>query len=490
MDQIETPPAGTASRDRHAAAEGQSEGATNKIARYLSRLSYTDLPAALVDLTRQCVLDTLGVAIGASSLAPEAKLVMEYVTDLGGRPESSLLGFGGKAPAPWAAFLNGSLGHMLDYDDIGGGGHPGITTVLVGLAVAEKRGAVSGRDFITAVAGGMDLQTRLAEAITIPDWTIAEGWFATQLLGYLSGAATAGRLFGLDEAAMANALGIGFNQMSGSRQMAVGAATHMRSMQAGFSGQGAILAADLASRGVIGSKDVLEGRYGLFRTYVRHDPNWAALVDDLGTKFPVLEVHGFKVWPACGYTRPTNAATQQLRRKYDLKPDEIETITVIGGSGGTQLLSEPIALKRRPRLSIDGKYSIPFTTAVMMLKGNVTLRDYTDEGLRDPAVLAMADRVSYRARVASDGPATELAGLPLPTVEVRTKDGRTVSHTPDGVPGDPRHPVDWPLLEAKFRDCASFSLKPIPPANVERAIALVRDLENLADVTEIVRLLV
>jgi 2-methylcitrate dehydratase PrpD len=483
MDQIETQLAGSA---RHSGA-----GATNQIARHLAGLSYTDLPADLIDLTKQCVLDTLGVTIGASSLAPEAKLVMDYVTDLGGKPESSILGFGGKAPAPWATFVNGSLGHMLDYDDIGGGGHPSITTVLVGFAIAEKLGAVTGRDFITALAGGMDLQTRLAAAIDIPDWTIAEGWFATQLLGFLSGAATAGRLFNLDEAAMANALGIGFNQMSGSRQMAVGAATHMRSMQAGFSGQGAILAADLARRGVVGSKDVLEGRYGVFRTYVRTDtPDWPALVDGLGTRFPLLDLHGFKVWPACGYTRPTNAATLQLREKYHLRPEDIETITVIGGSGGTKLLSEPLEQKRRPRLSIDGKYSIPFTTAVMMVKGTVTLRDYTDEGLRDPAVLAMADRVFYRARLPSDGPGFDSAGLPLPTIEIKTKDGRTLSHTPDGVPGDPRYPIDWPLVEAKFRDCASFSLKPIPAGNVERAIALVRNLETLSDVTDIVRLLV
>ncbi len=491
MDQIETPLAGASSRGQHARAELRSKGATGRIARYLAGLSYTDLPPALVDLTKQCVLDTLGVTIGASSLAPEAKLVMEYVSDLEGKPESSILGFGGKAPAPWAAFVNGSLGHMLDYDDIGGGGHPSIATVLVGFAVAEKRGKVSGRDFITALAGGMDLQTRLAAAINIPDWTSVEGWFATQLLGFLSGAATAGRLLDLNEEAMANALGIGFNQMSGSRQMAVGAATHMRSMQAGFSGQGAILAADLARRGVVGSKDILGGRYGLFRTYVRtEDPDWSALVDDLGTKFPLLDQHGFKVWPACGYTCATNAATQQLRRKHDLKPDDIERITVIGGSGGTQLLSEPIDLKRRPRLSIDGKYSIPFTTAVMMVRGNVTLHDYTDDGLRDPAVLAMADRVIYRARVASDGPETELAGLPLPTVEIKTKDGRTLLCTPDGVPGDPRHPLDWPIVEIKFRDCASFSFRPIPSANIEQAIELVRDLEHLPDVTEIVRLLV
>jgi 2-methylcitrate dehydratase PrpD len=67
-------------------------------------LEYEALPSELVDLLKQCVLDTLGVATGASTLAPEAKLVADYVMDLGGKPESSILGFGGRAPAAWAAF--------------------------------------------------------------------------------------------------------------------------------------------------------------------------------------------------------------------------------------------------------------------------------------------------------------------------------------------------------------------------------------------------
>src|SRR6185295_9143847 len=162
-----------------------------------------------------------------------------------------------------------SLGHMLDYDDMGESGHPGIVTIPVALAVGQRLGGVSGREFITAIAAGTDVMTRLTQAITVPDWTMAEGWFATQLFGYIAGAVTAGRLLRLTDAQMENAMGIGFNQMSGTRQMAAGAATHMRSMQAGFSGQGAVMAADLAQRGIIGSKDVVEGRYGIYRTYIR-----------------------------------------------------------------------------------------------------------------------------------------------------------------------------------------------------------------------------
>lgn len=463
--------------------------ATRKLARHAATLRYESLPPALIELTKQCVLDTLGVTIGASSLAPEAKIVAGYVSDLGGRPEATMLGFGGKAPAPWAVFANGSLGHMLDYDDLGGG-HVSIVTVPVALALAEKAGGMSGRDLITAIAAGADLMTRLTLAIRIPDWTMTEGWFATQLLGFIGGAATAGRALGLDAEAMENALGIGFNQMSGSRQMAVGAATHMRSMQAGFSGQGAVLASELARRGIVGAREILEGRYGLFKTYVRtNEPDWDAILGGLGARFPLLDTHGFKVWPACGYTRPVNAAVLQLREALGLRPEDVESITVVGGTRATQLLSEPLERKRRPLTSIDGKYSIPFTTAVIMVKGNVTLLDYTEEGLRDPAVLAMADRVSYRAENAFPDVVGGSSSVSRPTIEVRTRDGRTHARKAEHLPGDPKQPVKREFLEAKFRDCVRFSAKPVAPRNVDRAVEMIRNLENVADATEVVRLL-
>src|SRR5690348_1863784 len=464
------------------------DGVTRVIAQHAASLSFEALPPELVELIKQIVLDTLGVAIGASGLAPEARVIAEYVESLGGRPESTVFGFGFKAPAPWAAFVNGSLGHMLDYDDVGAGGHVGIATVPVALAVAEKLGRVSGRDFITAIAAGTDLHTRLDLAVRLPDWTMTEGWFATQLFGFLSGAATAGRLRGFDAERIENVLGIAFTQVSGSRQMAVGASTDLRSMQAGFSGQGAVLAAELAARGIVGSKEIIEGRYGIYKTYVRNEPAWSALTDALGTGFPLLEEHGFKVWPACGYTRATNTATLHLRREKRLHPEDVETITVIGGTGATRLLSEPIELKRRPQLRIDGQYSIPFTTAVMMVRGNVSLRDYTEDGLRDPAVLAMADRVGYRADPDAILPIGGQSALSRPTVEIRTRDGRVFSCTPDGVPGDPAHPVGWDVLEAKFRDCVSFAHRPLIRGGVERMIEMVRHLDNLDDASEVLRL--
>lgn len=456
--------------------------ASIRLTRHMGILAFESLPDELVTLTKQCILDTLGVIVGASGLAPEGRIVANYVKELGGKPESTILGFGGKAPAAWAGFVNGSLGHMLDYDDTAAGCHPSIATVPVGFAAAEKAATINGRDFITAVAAGHDLMLRISLSITIPEWGMNEGWFPTNLLGFLAGAAVAGRLYRLSDDQMENALGIAFNQLSGSRQMAVDQSTHMRSMQAGFTGQGSIMSAELARNGISGPKQIFEGRYGLYQTYVRCEPEWDTLTGDLGSRFPMLGNHFFKVWPACAATRPTNAAILQLRRAHDLHADDVEELLVLGGSMHTKLLSEPIDQKRRPETSIDAKYSIPFSAAVAMTKGEVTLSSYTEEGLQDPDVLAVAQKVRYQ-------PLPPEENHFVPGIEIHTRDGRRLFERVKSVPGDPQEPASQDLLEAKFRDCISFSAFPVSENSADRVIEMVNNLETVNNVCEIVKLL-
>jgi 2-methylcitrate dehydratase PrpD len=459
------------------------QDASFDLARLAVTLTYDALPLAVAQLTKQCVLDTLGVIIGAGKLAPEARTVMDFVKEMEGKPESTLLSFGGRAPAPWAAFANGSLGHMIDYDDRCGGGHPSVTTVPVAFAIAERLGGISGRELLAAIAAGIDIQTRLSLAIPDVEWTMTEGWFATQLLGFQSGAATAGRLLGLNEEQMLNALGIAFTQASGSREMAVGAATHARALQAGFTGQGAIIAALLAARGITGPKNSLEGRYGLYQVYLHTKPDRDALIGDLGTRFSTLHDHCFKAWPACASTRSPVGAALGLREAHGIRPEDVEEIVVVGGDMHTQLLSEPLESKRHPQTSIDAKYSIPFTVAAAMVNGNVTLGAYTPDGRVNSNVLAMAGRVRHQ-------PVPEESKTSLiPTVEVHTKDGSVFSRAEEFPLGDNENPMSQAQIEAKFRDCVSFSDRPIPKENVDRVIDLVAKLDTLADATEIIRLL-
>lgn len=217
---------------------------------------------------------------------------------------------------------------------------------------------------------------------------------------------------------------------------------------------------------------------------MRCDPHWAALVGDLSTRFSIVDHLSFKVWPACGGTRHTNAAILELRDTYGLRPDDVEELVILdGGERVTDLLTNPLASKRRPRSTMDAKFSIPFTSAIMMVRGNVTMQDYTDAGRGDPEVLAMAERVTYRP------PERGPEDAHRPGVQIRTRDGRALTRWADHVPGDPAMPVDQDVLEAKFRDCASFCARPIGVSAVERALEVIRDLEQLEDATEIIRVL-
>jgi 2-methylcitrate dehydratase PrpD len=469
-----------------AGADGIRPGAnaTRLLATHAATLSYDALPPRLVELTKQSIVDTIGCVLAASTLAPQAGVLADYVMSFGGTPESSVLGFGGKVPAPWAALANGGMGHMLDYDDIAYECHVGLSTVVPALALCQSLGHVSGRELITAIACGMDLQVRIDEAVDMRDWTQTEGWFSTQLLGSMAGAATAGRVMRLDPVPMEHALGIAFNQLSGSRQMSVGASTDMRAMQGGFCGHAALLSAQLAQRGITGTKEAIEGRFGFFRTYVRTEsPRWDRLLGELGTRFPLLDTHCFKVWPACGDTRLPSAGIQALRDQHGVAAADIASITIAGGTGGTRLLSEPIEQKRRPATSIDAKFSIPFTAAIMALNGDVKLADYLEPALADPAVLAMADRVTYRPADAHWPPAGNVG------VEIRTRAGEMLRIVPQHFPGDPAHRVGWAEIEAKFRECASYARIRLHDDRLDEVIAQLRVLESLPDVSEVIDLL-
>ncbi|HVN96102.1 MAG TPA: MmgE/PrpD family protein [Syntrophorhabdaceae bacterium] len=474
-------------------ASGTNRGrdAAFDLAQYVVNTAYADLPGELVEMTKRCILDTLGVTIAASTLDAAAKEIVELIKEGGGKQESTILGFGGKLPCWMAAFVNGAMGHMVDYDDMHMMGkiHSGVTTVLPGLAIAERIGKVTGRDFIAAVALGNDIMVRLGRAITLSpqgrdEWTMDKGWFSTQLFGFISGAATVGKLLKLSEEQMIDAFGIAFAQLSGSRQMGTGFAAETRAIQAAWTGKGAVLSALLAKRGITGSRDSFEGKYGLYRVYLQADPDRDSLVGALGRRFDGMRMQ-FKPWPACGATHPVIYSTLEIMREHGLKAKDVEEVRIVGGSPHTRLLSEPIESKRQPKTAIDGKYSIPFTVAIAVAKGNVTLHDYTPEGLNDPTVLKIAQRITYHYVPEVAGKREEES----PVVEIRVSNGALYRRQDEIIYGMPEKAVSGEDLMVKFKDCLSFSAIPIRDEDAVRAADMIGKLETIPDVSQVIDLL-
>lgn len=453
------------------------EDAARTLARYALTLKYEELPSDVVRLTKKCILDVLGTTLAATTLATEASMFHAYVRETGGAEQSTLMGYGEKAPAQMAAFLNGSNSHMLDFDDVGSG-HVSVATVSVAWAMAERAGrCISGREFLTAVAAGIDIHTRIYPYESTEEWDIRQPWSATQCFGYLSGAAVAARLLGLSEEAAGNAMSLGYQQIAGASQRHLG-------MHAGWSSQGAVLAALLAKQGVPGARDILNGKAGMFHVYLNNEkPDIRRLTGDLGTRFRTLELHGFKAWPACGANRRPITAILELREEHGLKPEDVQSIKVKGGEH-LMRLAEPIELKRRPPHGAQAKFALPFTCGAAMAYGNVRLENYTPEGLADELTLAMADLVTVEV----DHSPTRAADTA--SVEIVTRSGKRFFKEVAHPLGDDReNPMSQKQLEDKFRNCASFSFKKISDANVEKIIGLVSDLEGVEDVTDVMKCL-
>ena len=125
------------------------------LAEFAAGVEYRRLPDDAVEGAKKSILDTLGVILAASGLEPAMTPIIDLVRETGGRAESSVFGFGDRVPAIMAAFANGAMAHCLDFDDqTPWGQHAASSIIPAVFAVAERRGGVSGKDLIAAVAVG------------------------------------------------------------------------------------------------------------------------------------------------------------------------------------------------------------------------------------------------------------------------------------------------------------------------------------------------
>lgn len=441
------------------------------------KIHYADLPKEAVEATKKDVLDTLGTAV-AGSAAPGEPEVVELLKEFGGKEEATVLVYGGKIPAVEAAMANGSMGHALDYDDTHDRAilHAGVTAVPAAFATAERIGKVNGKDFITAVALGVDVICRMGLANNEGP----AGFVLTPLYGFFGATVAAGKLLGLDRDTMVSAIGIAYAQASGNN-LCVDDGALTKRMQAGFAARGGIMSALMAQKGILGTTNTLEGGRGLYNVY--HSGNYTAapLTDELGTVFEVSNL-SFKPYPCCRINHPYIDATLAIIKEHGVKAEDVEEI-IVSVNKRPHELCDPLEVKCNPRTIVDAQFSIPYNVACVLVKGKVSISDFTEPAIHDRRVIALANKVTP---VLDKSMARR--ELTPARVEIKTKDGRYSKYI-DVAYGHPDNPMDINAIGEKFRDCARNAAKAIAEDKVERVIELVSRLEELEDVTEIVRLL-
>lgn len=468
----------------------QPEEVTSIVSRYISETHYDDLPQPITDRVKKSILDTIGIIMPASELMPELKPAIDLYLEAGGKEESTVLGYGVKLPSWAATFANGVRGHALDFAD----GHleavfrVGISVIPAALALAERKGAVSGKELITAVAVGEEFLCRLGISVARRRKSLGP-WHAGILLGNFGATAAAAKMLNLTADQTDRALGIAFLQAGGT-ESTTAPDSNIRGMYAGFVGKTGVLAALMAQRGILGPRGCLGSRDGLFNVYLQGAYDREALVEKLGSEFELINL-SFKPWPACALAHTYIDAMLNLRSEHSLRAEEIERIDVFSGEMSRELCNPiDIAEGRYPKTTNDAKRSIPFNVAVAALTGKVSFRSFTAEGLRDPEVLKVAEKVRRVPAPEFDGEFTKKGNqLPPGKVAVTDKRGRTFTKQTEFPYGHHFNPIKFDDLVEKFRDCLAFSPRPIPAQDTERVIEMILHLEDVPDIREIINYL-
>ncbi|ANI80131.1 MmgE/PrpD family protein [Sphingobium sp. EP60837] len=446
-------------------------------AEFVSSCRYEDLPPEAVEAAKKSILDLLGVSLAAAGTVPAVATVIDLVRESGGKPESTVLGFGGKVPSVMAALANGAMAHCLDFDDVApDGNHASSTLIPTVFAAAEHQGGISGKDLITAVAIGQDLFLRMRRSLQQ-----RMDWLVTTVLGVFSATAGAAYVLSLDTDQVAHALGIASLGSCGTLELRFGTNSDLGELYAGFIAKSALLSALLAKRGVTGTQKVFEGQAGIMRVYFDDEYDRTKILEGLGTIFGGSTMQ-YKPWPVCGIANTYIHAVLELVRNHGLRPDDIVEIRPYIGDF-QQRMSYPLEERRQPACSMDARFSLPFCLAAAATYGEVKIEHFTEAGLRDPKVLETAQKI-----VPINDSSLDWKGeMPNARVEIDTRSGETLAGSGDGTLGGKNHPMEWEHIIAKFVSCAALAPIPISPAKINEAVEMARSLETLSDGTELLR---
>lgn len=458
-----------------------ASGESLAVARFIAETPFEALPEATVRMTQRSILDAIGVSMAAAGLEPACRPFLDLAFD-SGSGDAVVMGTGRRCSTGMSALANGALAHSLDYEDAHEPSftHPNAATVAAAVSVADAKGGVPGREFVSAVAVGCDLVCRLALAQGRVGELPTEGFYPPAIVGTFGAAAAAARLLGLDVPQTLDAISLALCVNSCSAEILFSPYSDIRAIRDGYCAQAGVQAALLAQRGVKGFAAPLEGKGGFFTMYSGGLYLPGVLTDGLGKRFAGEDI-SFKAWPAC---RATHFYIQAILENHDQRATPIDKIGSVRAyvKPSDMIVCEPAAEKRRPRAAIDAKFSLYFTLATALRHGRVDLGSFDDQALGEETTLALADRIHYTidpqaARPRADGGEDLLV--------VRLADGSERRWGIDQPFGSPQNPMSDEQLVGKFVDCGLASPKAPGREELEELAADILALDEAPDVRSV-----
>lgn len=451
------------------------------LAAWAHGLRLSDVPAPVLHLARLHLLDALGVAMGASSVPSQRRLIDQLVAEAPAPGPATVLGLARGVAPPLAALLNGTSMHSLEYDDTHMQSivHGSSVIVPAALAAGEAQGLPLD-DVLRLVVAGWEVLVRLGEAS--PGGFQRRGFQVTSVAGVVVAALLASLARGADAARCVQAMGIAGSQAGGIFEF-LHDGSSVKALHPGWAAHAGHWAAACAAGGMSGPDTVLEGRFGLFNTYADDAQAGARLrasLASLGTTWKLQEA-AFKLHPCCHYIHPFLECVERLLPQLAQRGAglaDVRTVRCEVAPGAAPVICEPWPRKQAPASGREAKHSLPYTLALALLGRPVDLAAMTCEGT-DADALSLAQRIEWTPMADTGFPARFDA-----RVELHLADGQLLHERVDQVHGSAERPASETQIRAKFQANAAAVL---PPAACTAAWQTVMQGGPMADLQTALR---
>jgi 2-methylcitrate dehydratase len=412
---------------------------SRQIAGFAAGLRYEDLPAEVIHEVKRYLYDSFGCALG-SMHTKDVNVVHDIYKDMGGREEAHIIGFGTRMPAVNAAFVNALMIRSLDFNDIYWKEDPSHPSDIIpaALAMGEKVDA-SMEQVITAIVLAYEFEQRMCEFAK--PGVRERKWHHATLTQFVS-PVVAGKVLGLNEDQMVNAIGISACHNHTIGCPTAGKLTMMKNTVDPMATQSGVLAALMAQQGYTGTEAIFEGKEGLMDVF---GPDWdiQALLGNLGESFKILEC-SMKAFPTEALTHTHISAAIKIVSEHDIDYRDIESVTVTTIARACDILFDPH--KYRPDSRETADHSLPYCIACALVDRQVTTRSFDDDKIHDPRIREVIDKIHGEA--SEDFEKMFPAKQPS-RVRIRLKDGKEHSVYMEYPKGDPREPMTETDLDAK-----------------------------------------
>jgi 2-methylcitrate dehydratase PrpD len=441
------------------------------IGRFAGGLRLADVPPDVIEKAKLVFLDTIGIAL-ASSTMDFGLMTINVARKLGGPKASLLIGTSDRVAAANAVMANGTLAHGLDYDDTLEEAivHTGCCAGITALAAGEEVGATGAAVLEAAIAG---TEVLCKVGLVAPGKFHARGFHPTAICSTFGAAAAAGKLYGLTLNQWIDAFGLCGSQSSGIIEY-LADGTWTKRIHPGWSAHGGVIATLLAKEGFRGPSKVFEGTHGFFRAFGGKDDYDFEKILELGQHWEIPRLT-FKSYPCGSISHPYMDCALRIKQKHSPDPDQILEVICRTAEGPVHRLWEPLADKQKPVSSYGAKFSLPYSIAVILVRGQAGLDEFSDAAINDAKLLDVATKVRYELDPTIDYP-RHFEGH----VTVRMNDGAVFEENqahPRGGFEDPLSPIE---IEEKFRANAGLVLS---RSKVDEIVAMVNRLETLATIS-------